>query len=225
MRRRWLLVANRLGLDAAVWADLVRRYGEPGRFYHTLRHIRRCLWHLDRVRPWCRDPDLVELVLWFHDAVYVPGRADNEERSAALLQEVAARAGLDAGWAAEAALLVMATAHAVPPATGGGSASADGGDAVADGDAALVRDIDLAILGEPRSRYAAYERRVRREYAFLGDAEWREGRSRVLRVFFDRPRLYETLHFRETYEARARRNLESSLAGLERARTVRMHSD
>jgi predicted metal-dependent HD superfamily phosphohydrolase len=80
---------------AAVWRDLSLtgpasdlfevlrgRHAEAHRAYHTAQHIDECMRHLDLVRGQCEQPAEIELALWFHDAVYVPGAADNERRSA-----------------------------------------------------------------------------------------------------------------------------------------------
>ena len=71
-------------------------------------------------------------------------------------------------------------------------------------------DADLAILGGTGAEFDRYERQVRQEYAFRSEAEWREGRARVLRGFLDRPRIYLTREFLR-FEGPARANLERSL--------------
>jgi predicted metal-dependent HD superfamily phosphohydrolase len=209
---RWGSLIGAIGTQgdvAGTFADLDRRHREPGRFYHTWDHVADCLAGLDAATGLCDRPEVVELALWFHDAVYDPRAEDNEARSAELLREAAARLGVDAGLAAASAALVLATAHlAEPDAALGqqGPASAR--------DAAAIRDLDLAILGAPPARFDAYDAAVRREYGFLSDAEWRAGRSRVLRAFLDRPRIYLTGHFRDRLESRARRNLAAALEQL-----------
>lgn len=214
---RWARLMDRIGARAdrdAVYADLDRRYREPGRAYHTWAHVADCLAELDRASELSRRPEAVELALWFHDAVYDPRASDNEERSAALLREAGSRMGIGDDLAAAAAALVLATAHRAEPGLPAGGAA--GGDAAA-GDAALARDIDLAILGAPAARFRAYEGAVRREFRHVTDAEWRAGRSGVLAMFLELPRIYVTDAFRGRLEARARRNLAAGLRRLRRA--------
>ncbi|MDN0076394.1 hypothetical protein QU481_16085 [Crenobacter sp. SG2303] len=38
---------------------------------------------LDIARAVIHDPDAVELALWCHDVIYIPGAQDNERRSCA----------------------------------------------------------------------------------------------------------------------------------------------
>jgi len=207
LQARWLFLADAIGARgdvAGVFADLDRRHREPGRFYHTWEHVEDCLAELDAARGLCDRPLAVELALWFHDAVYDPRAADNEARSAALIREAAVRLGADPELAAASATLVLATAHLAPP----GDASAAGSDA------AVIRDVDLAILGSAPGRFAAYEAAVRREYAFLPEAAWRAGRARVLRTFLELPWIYLTDAFRDRLERQARVNLAVSLAHL-----------
>src|SRR5688500_725542 len=66
----------------AVVDELLIRYAEPHRHYHTLEHVVACLKWLDRFREVAEHPEEVELALWYHDAIYVPGAGDNESRSA-----------------------------------------------------------------------------------------------------------------------------------------------
>src|SRR5690606_4689790 len=73
-------------VESSVWNELVARYGERRRHYHTLEHVAGCLAGLDAYRVLAERSEEVELALWFHDAVYVPWKSDNEERSAELAE-------------------------------------------------------------------------------------------------------------------------------------------
>ncbi len=144
----------------------------------------------------------LELAIWFHDAVYRPGREDNEEASARLALRWSSALGLDPALGQRAADLILATRHDGP------RAAARGRDPVE----ALLQDIDLAILGAGWAGYLRYERGIAREHAGLSG--FREGRARLLRELLARPALYRTASFRRL-EGRARRNLARSLARLE----------
>ena len=67
---------------AGAGARLIEAYAEPHRRYHDVRHLREVLGHIDELAPAAQDADLVRLAAWFHDAVYDPIRADNEDVSA-----------------------------------------------------------------------------------------------------------------------------------------------
>jgi predicted metal-dependent HD superfamily phosphohydrolase len=176
---------------------VLHAYAEPHRHYHTDEHIARTLAVLDGVRDRLRRPAEAELAVWLHDVIYDPRAKDNEERSADLAEEL-----LVAGGAAGAVLavraLILATRHVEPPE---------------EHDARYVVDADLSILGAGPAEFDRYEAQVRREYAFVPDAEWRERRPGVLRRFLDRERIYETPEF-AALEATARTNLTRSLLRL-----------
>src|SRR5687767_4640444 len=70
--------------DPAVAADLLRRWSEPHRRYHTLEHLQAVLAVVDEHADLAADADAVRLAAWYHDAVYEPFATDNEARSAAL---------------------------------------------------------------------------------------------------------------------------------------------
>lgn len=212
MMRHWLRWHKFWSSSGAVgdprepFRELDARYREPQRFYHTWLHILSCLTELDKARPLCADAAAVELSLWYHDAVYDPRAKDNEQRSASLAREAALGMGLSDAVASKAQSLVLATAHAGETAF----------TVRADEDTRIVMDIDLAILGAAPRRFAAYEAAIRREYAFLADGEYREGRTGLLRGFLARPRIYLTAPFRERLESRARDNISASIARLAR---------
>lgn len=178
---------------------LLAAWSEPQRHYHTLQHLGECLAHLPALAATAHDPVAVGLALWFHDAVYDPGRADNEARSAEWARAEILAAGLPTVLADHVTDLIMATCHHATPA---------------DRDAEVVVDIDLAILGAAPARFAEYERQVRREYGHLPDEVFRLGRMAVLREFLGRERIFSTEEFFARFEAVARGNLERSLRAL-----------
>jgi predicted metal-dependent HD superfamily phosphohydrolase len=185
----------------ALHAELLARYAEPHRAYHTRQHLTECLALLDEFRHLAGRPDEIEVALWFHDAIYDVHRHDNEARSA----DWARDALLDAGAAIDAAervhALVLVTRHSAAPATP---------------DEQLLVDIDLAILGAVPARFAEYEAQIRAEYAYVPEAIFNEKRAAILAGFLARPALYGAPALRACFEAVARANLQAALSGLPR---------
>ncbi len=187
-------------INGGLFNQLVQGYSEPHRHYHTLQHLRECLLHFEAASSLARRPGEVELALWFHDAVYDPQRDDNEERSADWACSSVLAAGCDAAIAQRVHALVMVTKRHTAP--------------VDDADAALLLDIDLAILGAVPVRFDEYERQVREEYAHVAEVAFRAGRARVLHGFLERPTIFATEVFRDALERRARENLARSVAAI-----------
>ena len=146
---RWQDMWRQLGTsgsDDLLFNRLVECYAEPHRRYHTMQHLQECFAHLERVRSFAEHAGEVELALWFHDAIYDTRKNDNEERSAEWARDSAIAAGLSTDQASRIYQLVMATLHNAVPV---GS------------DAAVLVDIDLAILGAEVERFDEYEIQVR----------------------------------------------------------------
>ncbi|MFJ1732440.1 HD domain-containing protein [Streptomyces sp. NPDC088254] len=186
------------GPDPLPYADaLLARWREPQRRYHTLTHLTAVLDHVDALAEHAGDPDVVRLAAWFHDAVYLPERSENEERSARLAERALPEAGLPDAKTAEVARLVRLTVTHAP--------------ADDDPDGQVLCDADLAILAAPPSAYAAYTAAVREEYHFVPNDAFREGRAAILRQLLDLPRLFHTPHGVEHWEPTARHNLRAEL--------------
>jgi predicted metal-dependent HD superfamily phosphohydrolase len=203
-RNRWIELWSRLGANgggSSVYATLVAAYAEPARAYHTAEHIQDCLTQLDLSRAPATKPDEVEAAIWFHDAVYVPGASDNEDRSAHLAQTALLACAAPLATAKRIAELVLATRHLTVPR---------------DPDTQLLCDIDLSILGREPTVFEEFERRIRREYAWVPDPAYRTARSEVLAGFLTRQPIYQTEYFRGRYETQARANLSGILAQLAR---------
>lgn len=195
---RWLALWSRTGARGEarpVWEDLIAHYRETHRAYHNLDHIGFCLAEFDSVRSLAESPDLVEFAIWFHDAIYDTHAQDNEERSAELAGGVLENAGL-ARLRNRVQALILATKHVAP---------------AADHDATLLVDIDLGILGQPRSRYETFEHQIRQEYAWVSPTDFSNGRSAILRRFLGRPAIYGTETLRDRWETAARENLRWAL--------------
>lgn len=186
------------GPDPAPYADdLLARWQEPQRRYHTLTHLTEVLDRVDVLAAHAADPDAVRLAAWFHDAVYLPDRSENEERSARLAERALPEAGVAPQRTAEVARLVRLTMTHDP--------------ADDDANGQVLCDADLAVLAAPPSAYAAYAAAVRQEYHFVPNDAFRAGRADVLRRLLALPRLFRTPYGSGKWEETARHNLRGEL--------------
>ena len=191
--------AWRIGPSEEVYASLASAYSEAHRHYHTTRHIEDCLSQLDSAIGISDFPEEVELALWFHDAVYKPISSKNELKSAEWAQSFLQAAGAEDSRIQRVYDHILATRH---------------GEESLSGDAAVVVDVDLSILGRDPEAYDEFEQAIRREYKWVPWSVYRSKRAEILSSFLDRAKIYTTEHFRGQFEASARRNLERAIQAL-----------
>ena len=79
---RWKKLFERIGCKKSPdnqFHNLIRAYSEKHRAYHNLNHVEQCLKEFDEINNYLESSDLVELAIWYHDAVYST-RSDSEKR-------------------------------------------------------------------------------------------------------------------------------------------------
>ena len=210
-------VADRDRSEAiATFHRLDRAYGQTGRAYHNQAHIDACLGLCAEWRSQFHHPAAVEMAIWFHDAVYVPRRADNEARSARWAEAVLRRWRVDAEVRSWVVSAILATQHLATQNLATQHDAKSRQDSAHDfnvhHDRTLLLDIDLSILAASTLEFSRYEAAIRREYDFVSEEAFRVGRLAVLRSFLDRDRLFQSAIGFARFEARARQNLVSAIA-------------
>jgi predicted metal-dependent HD superfamily phosphohydrolase len=191
---------------ARAGAELLKRWNEPSRRYHTTTHLVEmfsALEELEEAREINdRQCSVARLAAWFHDAVYEASAASgsNEADSAALARNTLQRLRFgEADIDAIDRLIRLTAKH-----------DADAAEPL---DAAF-HDADLWILSARRERFDGYCDQVREEYAFVPDRQYRDGRAAVLGPLLHRDRIYRTSHALHGWETPARINLGRELARL-----------
>lgn len=187
------------------WEVLTRTYLK--RPYHNLSHLGYMVNMLqiyadhnaDAIGSQAEMNELLLAVL-LHDYVYDVRRDDNEAASA----EFAGR--FSASLYAEMSLsriknLILATSHdeKLPK----------------NRNAALIRDLDLAVLGTFEEQvWKSYNDGIRREYDIYDDSRYIPARIKVLESFLNRERIFGTDFFRDMFERQARKNLMTEIQRL-----------
>jgi predicted metal-dependent HD superfamily phosphohydrolase len=196
--------------DAAVvaqaGAELLERWTEPHRRYHSTPHLVEMFWALEDLTDAGElsesDAVLGRVAAWLHDAVYDPAAVvgANETASAELAEVLLPRVGLSPRATAAVVELVRMTAdHAVRR------------------DSALHRafhDADLWILAATEVRFDEYCKQVREEYAAVPEPLYRDARSQILRDLVAADRVYLTEYGRQQWDGPARANVGRELARL-----------
>jgi len=192
------------GDGAAVFEDLLLRYGEERRAYHTMAHVKYNLARLDelyRAMPEngtaMHDWQAVRFAMYFHDAVMFCPHEEN--KSAALATQTALAAKLPASQVVRIGQIIEAATVNAP---------------WKHVDADLHLDADLSILGADEEVFDKYEADVREEWKKHSNADYRAGRLAVLETIMKRPHIYTTPEARSMWEVAAWSNLRRSMAKL-----------
>ena len=181
-------------LAGRAFEDVCQHYAGPGRFYHTLDHVQDVLGAVEGLSHHARNLNAVTLAAWLHDVIYDSRASDNEERSATYAERLCEQSSIPDGRLV-ASLILQTKVH----------------DAGEDADAQVLLDADLAILGASEPVYQSYAQQIRREYAWVPEADYRQGRRRVLESFLSRPKIF---HLLSQLEEPARRNITCEVSQL-----------
>ena len=182
-----------------VKSNLDLRYENSSRKYHGVFHIDQGLEEFDKVRSLLESPEELAIAWYFHDVIYDTKSKDNEGKSARLAYDMLNRSGVEQVKAERIKNIILTTDHQTPPKTI---------------DEQLVIDIDLSILGQNEDKYNWYSNGIRKEYSWVPEQQFKEGRLNILKSFLERPSIYYTDHFKEKYEKTARVNLEREIQSL-----------
>jgi pantetheine-phosphate adenylyltransferase len=150
--------------DPSLLDELAARWCERQRFWHGPDHLRRMLEEIEAM-PAGEERETLALAAIYHDAVYDPRAANNEEASAVLLLRHAAKP--DARVVTQAAEIIVASKWSEVPATS---------------IVAKFFAMDSHQLSEscPLHDRLAYERAIFREYQWADWATYRQKRREFL---------------------------------------------
>lgn len=177
--------------------ELLERWGEDRRKYHSRTHLLAVLEALDVLAQPDQPARTVLLAAWFHDAVYEGVAGQDEEESARMAEDRLTSTGLAPHEVAEVARLVRLTAtHS--PKTG-------------DYAGAMLCDADLSVLGSDQQSYARYRAAVREDYAHVSDDDFAKGRAAVVRDLLRLDPLFHSERAKALWLTAARRNLTGEL--------------
>lgn len=203
--QRWRALA---GEEAdALGEALIRAWAEPQRRYHDQSHLVWLLDESDGRAAMIRDSAFVGYAIWFHDAVYQPGRPDNE--------------ALSADWARTSLTRAPDLAERVARVI---EQTKDHASGDADGDAALFLDMDTAILGAPWETYCAYAAGIRAEYPHIADPAFAAGRGAFLEKQLTHARTFRTDVYEGEIGETARANMRWEFEEMRKGRMVRASS-
>jgi predicted metal-dependent HD superfamily phosphohydrolase len=210
-RSRFIDVASppgQLDVANAIFDDVIARYSEPHRRYHTVEHVTGVVTRVSEIghAVWPHlGPDALHdslsdvlIAAWYHDVIYDPTQSDNEDKSAELAIKHLHRLGFEQSRVSHVVDLILMTK----------------GHRSRTEHQAILADADLWTLGGPPEEYRLYGRLIRHEYAHVSEEDWLRGRSIAMRTFLDRPTIFATRYGRAQREVQAQVNVTADVDAL-----------
>lgn len=186
------------------WQMLAKNYQQSNRFYHNFIHIESLLHHFDKIQNQFYQPNMVLLAIFYHDSIYQTETIQsisNEQQSVDFLINTWQSMISDDVLQLVKTLILATETHQIPTNI----------DKKLANDLALFLDMDLSILGSSTLIYQRYAQQIRQEYAHITDDVYRQGRTKVLQNFLQRPRLYFSETFFQQLEKQARQNMMNEI--------------
>lgn len=143
-------------------AEVLKRYGEKHRHFHTFKHILDIVSRIRSMKIRASERDLLLMIALFHDIVYDPRRGDNEERSAEMFMKNADCEPRFATLVHDA--IIDTKAH-------------QGRSAIS----RLFCSLDMSVVSSDYDGLLEWERGIHGEYGFVGNDAYKAGRLAFLK--------------------------------------------
>jgi predicted metal-dependent HD superfamily phosphohydrolase len=140
-----------------IFENVINRYSEPHRFFHTIEHISAVLKNLKTSQP------EAILAAIYHDIIYVPGSDQNEYCSAQLSANHLSMLGIKSVLIMKVSRHILSTEQHVPIDLPGNEE---------------LLDSDMMILAASKPVFNEYCHNIRLEFPHLSNSEFESQRSR-----------------------------------------------
>lgn len=161
-------------------SELVTRYSEDHRFYHTLQHIKDCIFSVQALPEVAFNVEAVTMAVFFHDIIYDSKSKVNELNSANLMSDLLSVFSFDESFIKIVYNLILATQH--PSKT-------------TDPDSLILLDIDLLILASGEDTFMDYNKSIRKEFSWVPDDIFEIERKKFLKSMLDEDEIFKTRYF------------------------------
>jgi len=205
----WINICNQANIvnnDVVndVFHVIVSMYGETGRYYHTLQHIKSMLQLSIQYQHCIKDIVSLQLAIFFHDIVYNAKSGTNEDDSVVIFVNLLDNY-LENPVINKVSRFIMSTkSHQL---------SDDSNED--DDDEKYFLDFDMAVLSWPRECYIEYAANIRKEYIHVELDDYCIKRSAFLRnTINSASKIYHSQLYLER-EQLARDNMEFECSLLE----------
>ena len=182
-----------------IWDFLCSCYCQPWRRYHTFNHINNFIALFEETKKLLREPSVVEIAIWYHDCVYIPGSRLNEKMSA----QIAFHNLKFLNPKNDLGIFVKGIIEERP-------------DPRLRSDWKYFRDMDYSIIAQEPQVYNQYVRDIYLEYrSVYSKKDIKEGREIFLRKLSLR-KIFLTEYFWDLYNQKAKENIFRELSDSEK---------
>ena len=174
-----------------LWQEIEIQHSSPNRYYHTLKHLEYIYNELEKVKL----NHILEFSIFYHDIIYDVEKIDNEEESAKLAISQLKKLNISEEDKTAIKQLILETKTHQATSTQN----------------KLFLDADLSILGSNPIEYKNYIQKIQKEYRVYNKSVYRKGRGKIIKMFLEKDKIYQSEYFYELYEKKARYNLSKEL--------------
>jgi predicted metal-dependent HD superfamily phosphohydrolase len=176
---------------------LITAYSEPRRTYHNLLHIENMFMTIEKALPEFDQDIALNIAVWFHDYIYIPGSAKNEILSAQAAEEFCIKSKFSLEVISEVKDMILMGSKL--------------GEKVLSPKTQIFHDLDYVILAGSPLQYAQYATGVKNELSFfVKNFIYRSRRIKFLIELMAQEKIFLSEKF-QVNEKRARENIQHEI--------------
>ena len=180
------------------WHEILEHYTKKWKYYHNLNHIYSYVELFDKYNNNIQNYKNEFLIsIFFHDIIYIPCRNDNEEESINLFNKFYSEANPKNLNKEKIIRFISETKNHTLNIYHN------------DDELNYFLDMDMYILSE--ENWEDYENKIRKEYSYINDIEYKNGRLKFLQSCLNKDKIYRTKIFYDSFEQKARSNINNIL--------------
>ncbi|OHD17808.1 MAG: hypothetical protein A2086_12635 [Spirochaetes bacterium GWD1_27_9] len=199
----WYVILEKYNISdekiKAIIFNLKLKYTEIHRYYHNLSHINSFFNIIFKYKSKITDFESMFYACCFHDIIYDPKANDNEEKSALFATDLLKNLNIPQKIIDNTISLILSTKTHKPQND--------------NFDTKIFLDADLSIFSSNLIKYIFYSKSIKKEYSFVENKKYKEGRKKVLQTFLEKNKIYYTEEFYKK-EKTARRNINFEIGCL-----------
>ena len=183
------------------WQEILEHYTKKWKYYHNLNHIYSFVALFEKYNNNIQNYKSEFLIsIFFHDIIYIPSRNDNEEESINLFNKFYSETNPKNLNKEKVIEFISETKNHTLNIIHNNE------------ELNYFLDMDMHILSE--ENWEDYENKIRKEYPYLSEIEYKNGRIKFLQSCLNKEKIYRTKIFYDAFEQKARSNIKKIIEKL-----------